>query len=555
MKKFYLNYLVIFLVFSMLSACKKSDFSITAPKTTDQTAEQKFNHADFLGASCIQCHEIKRPKTTPPHGDNRNCIECHTANLVNNNRSWNNLIQFDHSVQIESCAKCHQTKMPITTPHAADQIGNKHDCITCHTSSSWSEIKFNHTTTATENCSQCHIAANRNSLPKNEPHHPGMGYEQIDCIRCHQANGPSLNWKDIIFNQQSHTPPPSSCIACHETQRPLAHRLNPTITGMDRGDCILCHGSTMDWKTSLKQFNHETSAPQSCVACHQKDTPKNEVAHPSINGNYKNLDCVLCHTYRVNNGDVKKWANLTFDQRNHSPTPTSCTSCHLSVNDTRPTTNTHTKLSRANNDCQTCHLYTSVKNWKNFSKFSHSKIETGESCETCHNAQTPTLDSKPKTHVPTQFTCVECHNTNAWKPATYKHATTDTNCLSCHNGNTAAGAPVTHTLSTNPQCSICHNQTDWKDAHYNSTFVHPTTSNLPPRTKNGVTLSHNKQSDCLMCHDDKSNSVKYKYNYGVTCASCHAEDSKQNFLHRIEGVSINKNCIRCHTYDIWKNVF
>ena len=526
MKKIYLNYLALFFVFFMLHGCKKSDMSLSAPSTLDKTAEQKFNHENFLGTSCIECHEIIRPKTSPPHGDNRNCIECHTASLVSSNRSWNNLIKFDHSVQTESCAKCHQTKMPETAPHAADQVGKKHDCISCHTASSWKEIKFNHTAIATENCSQCHLTINRNSLPKNEPHHPGAGYEQIDCIHCHKVAEPSLNWKDIVFNQTTHSPAPSSCVTCHENQRPLAHKLNPTLAGMDKGECILCHGSTTDWKANLKAFNHDMSAPTSCVACHQKDTPKNEVAHPSINGNYKNLDCVLCHTYKVNNGELKKWANLSFDQRSHSPTPSSCTSCHLSVNDSRPVSNTHIKLSRANNDCQTCHLYDSAKNWKNFSKFSHSK-----------------------------FTCVECHNTNAWKPATYKHATTDTNCLSCHNGNMASGAPVSHTISTNPQCSICHNQTDWKDAHYNSSFVHPTSSNLPPRTKNGVTLSHNKQSDCLMCHDDKSSSVKYKYNYGVTCASCHAEDSKQNFLHRIEGVSINKNCIKCHTYNIWKNVF
>ncbi len=548
------NYLAIALI-AVLAGCKGSDFVISSPVTTEQTAVEKIQskHDDYNKVSCVECHESNRPQTKIVHGDNRNCVECHSAVRENNKLSWKKLIKFDHTVKVESCTQCHQTKMPQTAPHGADQVGNQNDCIQCHSTNSWNVTKFNHEKMATNDCNQCHLTSHRDSRPKNEQNHPAKGYEKVDCYQCHIAKEPAASWKDLKFNQREHSPKPNSCIACHDNQRPLAHKQNPTVVGMDKGECNLCHGSTIDWKTDLKKFNHKSGAPTSCMSCHQQDAPDD--THPSKLGNYTKLDCALCHTYQAEENKKPKWYNLTFDQRDHSPTPGSCKTCHQTVNDSRPETKSHEKLSRANNDCQTCHAYDSEKKWKNISKFNHNKIEAGETCESCHNPENKILKSKSQDHVPTKFACVECHKTEGWKPATYKHATGDTNCLSCHNGKVANDAPVSHKLSVKPQCSTCHNQTEWKDVHYDQNFVHPESSLMHQRKKGKETLYHKKQNDCLMCHDSKSNSVKYKFNYGVSCASCHEDKARTNKIHVFEGIKHIRNCIMCHTYSKWEKVF
>lgn len=557
MKNQFLKSIGLLFVLIFFGGCKKSDFTITSPMTGEKSAEQKFDHNNFLTVSCVECHEKVRPISTPAHGDNRVCNECHTANKMNNIQSWKNVIKFNHQSfdkEIMTCAKCHQSKMPTNkAPHLKNQIATKNDCVLCHNPEGWKKQKFNHNNKNVTNCMQCHtVKKHKSDGTFLDTPHPVKGFENVDCIYCHQGNEPSKSWKDLIFDYKNHSPTPTNCNNCHENQRTESHKNNPSTLGMDKGDCFLCHGSTTDWKLNLKKFNHDQAAPKECMACHQKDTPKNEVAHPSKNGNYKKMDCILCHSYKQDDIGKKKWSQLTFDQRNHFPPPQTCNLCHQEINDSRPLNNSHQKLSRANRDCQTCHQFDSKLNWKNFSKFKHNMIQLGESCESCHTFNSQSLKFKTKEHLETNLACNECHKTEGWKPATFKHTALDSNCLKCHNGKAAMDQPNSHTLTVKVNCTACHVQNDWKEIHYDINFNHSVTSKMNLVSKKKNYLNHKKLNECSTCHEAKSDSVKYKFNFGKSCASCHADAARKIFGHVAEGINRLKNCEECHGFDTWR---
>lgn len=501
--------LITLLFICFLQSCKLSDLTPSSPQiTTDQAALKKFNHSQFAKTSCIECHEIHRPKSNPSHGENLNCIECHSAEIgINGKKSWLNIKNFSHNGNIQSCNKCHLT-------------------------------------------------SNRDSRPEPKQNHPSAKYNQLDCIVCHQYKAPEKNWKNIIFNHNTHSPAPNSCGQCHEGTRPTSHIINPKTDGMKTTDCFACHGSTQNWNDRIKQFDHVSSNPQSCIQCHKNDAPKPAENHPSKKENYSKLECSLCHTFAVTNPNGKmKWSNLKFDHRTHQAETKSCLECHNNtLNRSLPTNGSHNSGSRKNLDCNQCHSFNSEKGWTLFTPFNHQKIESNETCESCHNAKARTLKYKTANHVQTNLTCVECHSTSAWKPASYKHQPIDTQCLDCHNGKTASGKPTNHTLQTQVQCSVCHNQERWSPAWYSTNYTHSQFGNLPPISIRGRMMNHEDANQCGRCHETKSDSVKYKNKESApTCLGCHQKDFNSEY-HRGGGSDRLKNCLQCHNYDDWEEV-
>lgn len=586
-------YLFIFIAL-LIAGCKPSDLKISTPIAAFSRAS--FNHDKFLSASCKQCHENKRPISNPAHGNGADCISCHTAatNMVGV-RSWLNLTNFNHSPMPSSCISCHENKRPLTiSPHQKGEWGEKQDCVSCHTHPSWKPAKFDHIKPLTD-CVQCHRTANKDDRPLPKTSHPSASYNQLDCILCHTNSNNSKKWADLIFNHRTHTPAPTGCMNCHETMRPLSHTVTPKISGMDKADCNSCHTSTIDWK-QVSAFDHDVMKPTSCMGCHSRSIPANQTAHPSVVGNYSKIDCVQCHTYDKSTSP-RSWTKITFNYNTHSPTPTSCLTCHKTINNSLPASGTHLAGSRSTLDCATCHKYDGIKLWTNFSVFNHIAIDATERCDSCHNSSIKTLTSKPATHISTTLDCRSCHSSTAWKPASFSHSASDTNCMSCHNGTTAPGKPVTH-VRTIAQCNTCHTQTAWKPATYlhttsdtdcltchngttamgrpaghnlptanhqcgschnqtsfstlvfDTTYKHSSAGGLLPKG----TSYHKSQSTCTKCHSTTTDNVNYtdtaaNATLSPKCAGCHTSDYSGR--HGSTPISTNANCLRCHSYNGW----
>ena len=535
--------LTIFLL--LFTGCKPSDFKLSSPTSSmSGGAKVNFNHNMFLGASCIQCHENKRPKASPPHGNGADCLTCHTAALNSSGvRSWLNVTNFNHSPMPVSCISCHESKRPRNiSPHSTGQLGEKQDCVSCHSFPNWKPASFNHVVPLTS-CIECHRTNTKDDRPLPKASHPSAVYNQIDCIQCHTNSNNSKKWADVIFNHRTHTPAPTSCMNCHEIIRPLSHTLSPRISGMDKADCKSCHTSSADWK-QVAAFDHENMKPTSCIGCHSTSTPANQTGHPSIIGNYNKIDCFQCHTYDKSTS-ARSWSKITFNYSSHSPTPTSCLECHKNVNNSMPISGTHLSGSRSSNDCATCHKFDSIKLWTNFSGFNHIVIGTGERCDSCHNSSTKTLKSKPTTHIVTTLDCKSCHSSSAWKPASFAHSSGDTNCISCHNGTNATGRPVGHNLSlSNHQCSSCHSQASFTAVAFDTNYKHSATGALPPKG----TSYHKSQSSCTTCHSSTSDNVSFS-NSTLTpkCAGCHTSNYVPS-KHSNKTISTNANCLSCHSY-------
>jgi len=561
------------------TSCNPPTEIVRSPSAVEGQATG-WKHEKFNNTSCVECHEIHRPagiSPSQPHGEGADCLNCHSP-LTNSFgvKSWTNVTSFNHNPMPLSCIECHSDKRPTTIPHQMGQAGGgTADCVTCHSYPDWKATAYDHSDKPTS-CKECHGTGINDHRPEPKLEHPSANYNQLDCVSCHTYSGQNA-WADLKFDHNTHSPAPTSCMNCHETKRPAEHKTTPTVVGMETGDCILCHGSTNNWGDNITAFDHDVQKPTSCVACHRSATnddrpePKNE--HPSKVGNYNTLDCASCHSYASTPTSPKAWNKTIFNPATHMPSPTSCTQCHKNGTvDSRPVTLTHNLGPRKNLDCAECHTFDSIKKWKDFTTFTHAKV-TNVSCETCHNASTPSLTYKNTTHVQTTLACSTCHTSTAWKPASFKHDPSYTDCMSCHNGTTATGKKVGH-IATNSQCSTCHSQTGWKPAssgkpanHFITTLPNSQdcqhchaantwtitnfTTNFQHSSAGGYPGDHNAQTapktNCTKCHETNSDVVKYENStYKGTCASCHAAEG----IRRHGSISNKLDCARCLDHNV-----
>ena len=516
------NYVLLILL--LLYGCMGNDFTISAPKAPgDASSGPTFEHALFLATNCVECHAKNRPVATPVHGDGYDCSACHTSSLDGQGvRSWKNLANFNHSPAPTACLSCHQkARPPSTSPHLSGQWGELQDCVSCHTYPQWTPTQFDHAKPLVS-CIECHRILTKDDRPAPASGHPTSFYNQIDCVQCHTNSDNNKKWSNLLFDHRTHSPTSKSCMRCHEIKRPLAHQINPVIIGMLNADCASCHTSTSDWK-QVAAFDHELMRPTTCMGCHASKIPSNQVAHPSVIGNYSKIDCAQCHTYDLANS-ARSWSKIIFNHYTHLPSPVGCRECHQIVNNSLPANASHAVASRSANDCVSCHRYDAVKFWTNFSVFQHGIIGATERCDSCHKSAVKTLTSKPLTHITTAFDCNSCHSSSAWKPASYTHSNKNTDCVSCHNGTIASGKTPAH-VSTVAQCSTCHTNIAWKPA----TFVHATTD-----------------TNCLTCHNGTTATGKTTTHVPTTaqCSTCHSKTAWKPAIY--VHATTDTNCLTCH---------
>jgi len=384
---------------------------------------------------CKDCHANDRYKDTPMNcyschkkddkhkgQEGSNCEDCHT------DRSWKNAT-FDHNksrfplvgkhAPVE-CKKCHLTPAFKDAPMDCNSCHKKDDkhngtygdkCETCHGTSDWKAIVFDHELHTTYLLRGRHITTT--------------------CESCHT--------KPLYTNK---TPP--DCHACHtkddKHKRRFSERCERCHT--ERAWTILLFEHDRDTTYPLKGYHRKTKCadchtgllytdktPTTCHACHTKD----DIHHARFGDK-----CEKCHA-------EQQWKTLLFVHDRDTKYPllgkhrtVMCHSCHKGhlYKDTTPI------------DCYSCHKGDDAHRRK-----------LGSRCEDCHNSRdwkiwdfdhdtrtTFKLDGKHK-----GLGCYDCHTAPMDKKVVITSA-----CAACHKKDDKHGGAF------GPQCERCHGTSDWR---------------------------------------------------------------------------------------------
>jgi hypothetical protein len=224
--------------------------------------------------SCNGCHA--QPLTHIPSLDD-SCSLCHLAT------KWRD-VRFDHrqtgfsltgTHRSQTCAKCHAekgfhaTSSSCVSCHPSSDRHNGalgRECQTCHTSTRWDDLTFDHGTTGFPltgahnaiSCGTCHAEGAYAGTP-------------TACMVCHA---------EPAFHQGSFTEP---CSTCHtaETWRPASYprdHLFPLDHEGENPDCGVCHPLSVSTYT--------------CYGCH----PEEEMLDVHASDATPQLDrCAGCH--------------------------------------------------------------------------------------------------------------------------------------------------------------------------------------------------------------------------------------------------------------------
>jgi hypothetical protein len=276
---------------------------------------------------CIDCHK-QADKHKGRLGDK--CQTCHSED------SWSKVRTFDHQKtkfpltgahEKVLCATCHPNEKYKGVPlvcSSCHQLQDVHQgkygpkCESCHDSTKWKTIHFNHSKTKFPlhgahiplKCEACHtgdlykdklqttcIACHK----KDDPHKGQLGQ---NCQQCHNENA----WRKKVAYDHDLTRFPLlgkhaivPCEQCHKSQS-----FKDTST-----DCASCH----------KDQHHQGTLGDKCAACHSPNGwtrwrfDHDTQTEFKLTGKHKGLACGSCHREKTN-GKMS--------------VPSSCYGCHQS---------------------------------------------------------------------------------------------------------------------------------------------------------------------------------------------------------------------------------
>ena len=439
--------------------------------------DAKFDHLKYTGYALTGVHATLA------------CVACHVGN--------------NFKGATTGCYSCHQADWNGTTNPAHVAAGFPTTCDTCHNTSNWTMVTFNHALYANYALTGAHAT--------------------LTCIQCHANN---------IYKAT-----PTDCYSCHKADFTGTTNPNHVTSGFPT-NCTLCH-TTTNWTTST--FNHASVFPLTgahatvpCAQCH-------------TNNNYTTLptDCYGCHQTDYTGTSNPNHASAAF--------PTTCDTCHSTSNWTTVTFN-HLLYANyaltgahATVTCAQCHT-------------NNNYTSTPTACYSCHKADF-TGTTNPA-HVSGGFPtdCSQCHTTASWTTSTFNHnntafpltgAHTTVPCAQCHTNNNYTTLPTAcygchqadFTGTTNPNhvavgfptdLHTCHSTTNWTTA----TFNHNTTAF--PLTGAHTTVA------CALCHTNNNYTT-----LPTTCYGCHQTDftGTTNPAHVAAGFPTD--CTLCHTTTAW----
>ncbi len=255
-------------------------------------------------ATCVGCHLPDYQKTTNPNHVSLNfpqtCQTCHST------AAWQPAT-FDHNTvgfpltgahTALPCTQCHVnnnyhlTSGACSAFHIKDYNGTTNpnhvqaafptDCSVCHSTVSWANASFNHSTTGfpltgahtTLACATCHVNNNYTTLPTT-------------CYGCHQ-----VDYQNTTNPNHAAAQFPTTCTTCHNTSTwtgaVFNHTWFPIYSGTHSpgvwNTCGDCHTNT----TNFAVF--------ACINCHSHPKAQTDQEHQGVGGYvYNSANCYQCH--------------------------------------------------------------------------------------------------------------------------------------------------------------------------------------------------------------------------------------------------------------------
>ena len=253
----------------------------------DTWSRAKFNHLQVTGFALVGAHAAL------------DCAQCHVGNRFAGTPA--------------DCFSCHVKDFTSTADPNHVAAGFNHQCQICHSMTTWSGAKFDHTAMTkfpltgahtALTCSQCHVAGRFAGTP-------------MDCYSCHAKDySASTNPNHALGHF------PTDCSTCHTTtdwnNAKFDHNLSKfPLTGAHvTVVCASCHLPGQPY----------AAAPLACQGCHMKDF--NAAANPSHVAAGFPQDCSICHT-------TTQWMGAKFDHSSMTKFPltgahigVACSACH-----------------------------------------------------------------------------------------------------------------------------------------------------------------------------------------------------------------------------------
>jgi len=411
-----------------------------ASAATSDPGTSKFDHSktgfiltgSHIIARCASCHVDNVFKGTP-----RDCASCHVAG----NRMGAQSKATKHVATAAPCETCHQTTAwtPVNYNHVGVAPGS---CQTCHNGTTANGKPIGHMST-NDSCDGCHKTVAWNQLTAGGTMPANHLPTTKSCSLCH-------NQTSFIPGTMNHSGIVSGCASCHSGATfsvgitPMSKPTGSTPHIPTSMPCEICHSAS---KTNVGGFagtlmNH-AGIVSGCTSCHNGATfavglkPKSKADAPTTHMTTA-LDCSGCHTSTT----TFLMANLTTPPPGHLPTTQVCSTCHSAGFGPGSGVMTHTGIL---NNCALCH---------------NGQVFTGV-----------TPKSKPVNHFPTSMTCETCHslsNFTTFSGTLMKHTGIVGGCTNCHNGQAFAGVtPVskptgaTPHIPTSMSCETCHSTSNF----------------------------------------------------------------------------------------------
>ena len=385
------------------------------------------------------------------------------------------------------------------SPHG-DEL--KMDCVRCHNPAGWSinyqTIQFDHSTTdfqlgGSHAQTDCKLC------------HSTMVFDQapMDCASCHA---------DIHSQSVG-----NDCVRCHTSKTwlvdniPELHEANgfPLIGVHSNLSCIECH-NTDSSNLRIDPLGNE------CIDCHQDDYAATQ--NPNHQQAGFSTDCVICHN-PLGFGWDSESINHDFFPLTQGHDIQDCTQCHTTTN-----------YADASPDCVSCHQddYAATQNPN------HSNAGYSTDCVSCHTTSpgwTPAVinhDFFPLTLGHDIQDCAQCHTT-----PTYSDVSPD--CVACHQTDYDQTTNPNHLAANFPtDCIACHTTNPgWTPAEFDHDQYFPIYT--------GKHRQGEAWNDCVECHANPANYADF------TCFTCHLKpemDDKHKDENGYEYVSAT--CLECH---------
>ncbi len=495
------------------------------------------------------------------------CYDCHTKSL-------------GEAKPLGTCEKCHAKDNKHGDRFA--QFGAPPACATCHPTTAFRSLVFNHNRTGFKleakheeaACRDCHRGKgpadfeNLTSLVKGK---------SIDCMGCHKHK----NVHDRKFGN-------GQCFGaggCHveagnpktntKVTREVYHGPSskfPLVKGHKDVGCAECHTGRKKGTTTFE------SIPVSCSA--------NAVCHEdSLHRGTLSDKCEVCHSPGI-------WDAVRFDHDAPFPKPNegevtafplkgahkdnTCESCHpkrdfVAANTKCADAGCHADddahKGRLGRECDRCHVETgdNVFNHNTMSRFALDGGHLRVRCADCH----PSVTFKPRPvdcfgcHPEPAVhkgqygtTCEQCHSTRTWEDIRPLHdvgefalkgAHDNIACERCHRDNRPLAGSGNlcinchrqddiHSNGLSPRCGECHTQWSFAPARFDHSRV-------------GCNLTGvHRTIACFDCHRNGNFSV-----ISPQCISCHRDDAVAAGTRGTPPVDHNAQaqCSTCHNPNTW----